>query len=142
MLMKIIRSKKLMYILKDAVVDVPMNKELEVELIQCFMDKGDYVLICNHDYLDEEIRTLKDEFGELMTISNNLNSEIRYGNKPCVYENINDYSSVLKKNVMRRCKWYKAQTKKEIEAIIYDIENTITYKLRIASDEQKPHDYK
>lgn len=131
-----------MYILKNTVADVPINKELEVELIQGFMDQDDYVLICSYDYLDEEIRMLKEEFGESMTISNELNSEIRYGNKPCVYENINNYSSILKKNIMRRCKWYKAQTKKEIEAIIYAIENTITYKLRIASDEQNPHCYK
>ncbi|NRT87236.1 hypothetical protein [Clostridium beijerinckii] len=93
-----------MYILKDAIADVPINKDLEVELIQGFMDQDDYVLICSYDYLDEEIRMLKEEFGELMAISNKLNSEIRYGNKPCVYENINDYSSILKKDVMRGCK--------------------------------------
>lgn len=55
---------------------------------------------------------------------------------------INHYSPWLKKNVVRRCKWYKAQSKKEIEAIIYDVQNTINYTLRIASDPNKPNDYK
>lgn len=134
-----------MYILKNAIIDVPINKELEIDLIQCFMEKDDYVFICSYDYVDEEIqyfRKLKEKHGVSIEISNNLNSEIMYGKKPCVYEEINHYSPWLKKNIVRRCRWYNAHSKKEIESIIYDIENTITYKLRIASDEQNPNDYK
>ncbi|NOW90666.1 hypothetical protein BCD91_002689 [Clostridium beijerinckii] len=134
-----------MNILKDTIVDVPINKELEVDLIQCFIEKDECVLICSHDYIDEEIEyieMLKEKHGELIEISDNLNLETRYGKKPCAYENINDYSSLLKKNVLRRRKWYKALSKSEIEAIVYSVENTINYKLRIVSNDRKPDEYK
>ncbi|ALB45677.1 hypothetical protein [Clostridium beijerinckii] len=128
-----------MNILKDTIVDVPINKELEVDLIQCFIEKDECVLICSHDYIDEEIEyieMLKEKHG------NNLNLETRYGKKPCAYENINDYSSLLKKNAVRRRKCYKALSKSEIEAIVYSVENTINYKLIIVSNDRKPDEYK
>lgn len=134
-----------MYVSKDVIIDVPINKKLETDLVKCFMGKNDYILICSYDYADEEIqylKILKEKHGELIEISNNLNSEIKYGKKPCAYEDINDYSSLLKRNVVRRCKWYKARTKNEIEAIVYAVENTINYKLRIVSNEQKTDNYK
>lgn len=45
-----------MYVSKDAIVDVPINKKLETDLVKCFMDESDYVLICSYDYTYEEIQ--------------------------------------------------------------------------------------
>ena len=134
-----------MYISKDAIVDVPINKELETELIKCFMDENDYVLICSYDYTDEEteyLKMLEEKHGISIEISNNLNSETKYGEKPCACELISHYSPLLKKNVVRRAKWYKAKSKEEIKTIIYAAENTINYKLRVVIDVQNPNNYK
>lgn len=134
-----------MYVSKDAIVDVPINKKLETDLVKCFMDESDYVLICSYGYTDEEIqylKILKEKHEYSIEISNKLNSEIKYGQKPCTCELISHYSQLLKKNVVRRFKWFKAQSKKEIETIIYDAENIINYKLRVVLDEIDPNNYK
>lgn len=64
-----------MNILKDTIVDVPINKELEVDLIQCFIEKDECVLICSHDYIDEEIEyieMLKEKHGNNLNLENKI----------------------------------------------------------------------
>lgn len=61
-----------MYISKDAIVNVPINKKLEAELIKYFMDEHYFV----DDDESQEVRSLCFEVREGYGISNKVISNI------------------------------------------------------------------
>lgn len=134
-----------MFILENLIADIPMNTDLEVDLITCFAN-DDLILFKTVDMNKEDLKIhekhleeMKMQFGKYLRCSEE-------DEEPTIYDIKQPINSYFKECQgmsgvgLREVSWYSLDTIEELRNYIEY--HTITYEIYINSRDKIPGDYK